>query len=817
MKFRGDGEMKRKTSLLALVLVLVLITSSTVYAAPKNKAEDVHSFDPSKTVAELFPGLDIGTPESDEWENGNYPMVYYSEIPDVLAELEKSDRISVEVIGQSAGGRDLYRVIATEPSAHGKYGKYKMLRNMMIKDPEKAQEMIEKDSDYKVPIYINNSIHGGETTGVDAGLKFLAELAYSDSEEVQKILENTIIVMNIVANPDGRVHGWRQNDNGFDCNRDMVTQSQPENRAMVDIMAEWKPMVTIDNHGFVNPILIEPCSMPHNPNYEEDIYQHWALSVAEAAEARLNEEMPEDFPFAEIPYRDYNDQGNWDDYPAIFVGQFAQYYGLTTHCVEVGPRDQRGVDGHYWVNKGAALFAAEHKEEMFNDQIEIFKRGTNFGGPAGGEFPYAYIIPMDENQKNIAEAAKTIDLLIDADIDVMVATKEFEYGDKTYGKGTYVVPMNQPLAGLANTLLWESEDLTYNPGLPMYDIAANSLPELWGFDRVIAEEEFSANLRKASKAEYPEGEVIDQAAPAFMLKNDTNDAIIAVNELLAQGVEVAQLTKDIEGFKAGDFVISSDAQLLDRLAKDYLLTFIGTDSVPQDAKILKSLKIGVYTRRYDAPGTPADPGTPNWPLDEDNYDYGSSGSAGNRDAGPTEFVLKQLGFDVEIIRKEDIARGLEDYDVMVTSDPASLNTAAKEEIARYVENGGGIVAFSYGGTYFAQTLGLIDSTSGEADGNGILNIRYAQDNPFTGSYPENDFVFGYYPQYFNPSPDAEVLGTYADEAFFAGYMPGNEALNGMPAIIREGNTIVFGNDLIFRAHIKNGFRALANSIYQLGR
>jgi hypothetical protein len=160
------------------------------------------------------------------------------------------------------------------------------------------------------------------------------------------------------------------------------------------------------------------------------------------------------------------------------VGQFAQYYGLTTHCVEVGPRDQRGVDGHYWVSKGAILYAAEHREDMFNDQIEIFKRGTNFGGPEGNEFPYAYIIPMDENQKDAVEAAKTVELLVDADIDVMVATKEFEYNDNTYGKGTYVVPMNQALAGLANTLLWESEDLTVTPGLPMYDIAASSLPEL---------------------------------------------------------------------------------------------------------------------------------------------------------------------------------------------------------------------------------------------------------------------------------------------------------------------------------------------------
>ena len=33
----------------------------------------------------------------------------------------------------------------------------------------------------------------------------------------------------------------------------------------VDVITEWSPMVIIDKHGFVNPILIELCT-PHNPD-----------------------------------------------------------------------------------------------------------------------------------------------------------------------------------------------------------------------------------------------------------------------------------------------------------------------------------------------------------------------------------------------------------------------------------------------------------------------------------------------------------------------------------------------------------------------
>ena len=42
-------------------------------------------------------------------------------------------------------------------------------------------------------------------------------------------------------NPDGRVAGMRANCNGFDLNRDFLTQSQSETKASVSIMQEWIP------------------------------------------------------------------------------------------------------------------------------------------------------------------------------------------------------------------------------------------------------------------------------------------------------------------------------------------------------------------------------------------------------------------------------------------------------------------------------------------------------------------------------------------------------------------------------------------------
>ena len=168
----------------------------------------------------------------------------------------------MDVIGQSAAGRNLFLVTLSAPEALGRPGRYQAIRKTMLKDPAKAQEMIDKFGDFKVPVFINGSIHGGEYPGTDAAIRLIETLAYENTEEVQAILANVILLVNVVQNPDGRVAGTRRNSNDFDINRDFITQSQPETRATVKILTEWNPMITLDLHGFVTPMLIEPCTPP---------------------------------------------------------------------------------------------------------------------------------------------------------------------------------------------------------------------------------------------------------------------------------------------------------------------------------------------------------------------------------------------------------------------------------------------------------------------------------------------------------------------------------------------------------------------------
>ena len=316
---------------------------------------------------------DFGIVEcEDENDTPHYDSIPYCEIGPRLHEIEQnSNRIRVDVIGRSAGGRDLYLVTLSDPKAMGRLGRYQAIRHTMLTDPEAAQEMIDKFGDFKVPVYINGSIHGDENPGVDAAIRLIEKLAYEDSDEVRRILENVILLVNVVQNPDGRVMYTRANANGFDINRDFITQSQPETRATVGVFTDWNPMVVLDLHGFLNPMLIEPCTPPHNPNYEYDLYIKWAYDLALAMEAEVIAQTDDNQ--CQIPYRD--DELGWDDWPPSYTPMYAMYHGAYGHTLETPHQDERGIDAHFAAVWGALKYVAENREGMIYDQIEIFRRG----------------------------------------------------------------------------------------------------------------------------------------------------------------------------------------------------------------------------------------------------------------------------------------------------------------------------------------------------------------------------------------------------------------------------------------------------------
>ena len=741
----------------------------------------------------------------------------YSQIAPKLRELEQtSNRVRVEVIGQSAGGRNLFLVTLSAPEALGRLGRYQAIRKTMLTDPEKAQEMIDKFGDFKVPVFINGSIHGGEVTGTDAAIRLIEKLAYDDSPETMEILSNMILLINVVQNPDGRVMGTRGNANGFDLNRDFITQSQPEVQATVRVVREWNPMVFLDLHGFVNPMLIEPCTPPHNPNYEYDLYIKWAYDQAKAMEAELFAQTGFD---AQIPFEDFSE--GWDDWPPIFAPMYAMYHGAYGHTLETPYRDIRGVDAHYAAVWGALKFVAQNRQAMVRDQIEIFRRGfldlvqvpipdeilaetpyDQYNYLTTIDFPAAYVIPAAAPlQQSPHQAARLVDFLIANDVQVEQSSQAFTLNGVTYPAGSYVVWMNQPKRGLANTILWTGWDISYEPGLTMYDISGWSHPLLWGVTRAETQDDLSVNTQAISRADPVSGVSENSKGAAYAFLPDSNLAIKTANALLQRGVSVLRTEQPFSdsgrSFGAGTFIVPADPALANELANTFGLNVYSLESIPAVAIPTHRQKIAVI----------ADEGV--------------------------RFFLKQYGFDYTVVTRADLNAGVltsGGYEVFINSSQAysgsnGLSADGRASLAVFIAGGGDYVGIGRTGVSFANpaNANLLTFTSAQGTGNdnGVVKVVYNPDDPISAQYLTNSHGFVYGPVWFTSvGPDVQVSGTLNGADFFvSGFWrdwktssaPDNPVV--IHGINGTADITLIGLNPTFRAHPEITFRLLANAIF----
>ena len=786
--------------LLVIVCVSALILPTTLLAGKPESSNSQGAYWKNEPEEEATPPYPTAIP--------------CSEIGRKLREIEvNSNRVKVDVIGQSAGGRDLYLVTLSAPEAMGRLGRYQAIRNTMLKDPEKAQALIDKFGDFKVPVFINGSIHGNEYEGPDACIRLIETLAFGDSEEVQAILNNTILLFNVVQNPDGRVLGTRANSKGIDINRDFITQTQPETRATVRVITEWNPMIFLDLHDDFQPMLIEPCSPPHNPNYEYDLYIKWALYQAYAMEDELVANTDE--TEALIPFRDWGSTGipwTWDDWPPIYTPMYAMYHGSYGYTLETPYEDERGVEAHYWAVWGALKFVAENREAMVGDQVEIYRRGfldlpqslipdyilaetpdDQYNELTIQEFPVAYVIPADGSmQLSTHQPAGLVDFLLFNDVQVEKADQPFEFEGDNYPKGTYIVWMDQPKRGLANAILEDGPNVSDIAEVEFYSPpTAWSHPLLWGVTRARMEEKQTIKTSTVNKADAPSGSVAKGKGDFYAYRPTSLAAFKAANDLLKQGMTLYRAKS------SGTFILPADSSTANELANSWALEVFPLDSLPDDAVMMKKRRIAVH---------------------------GGAGVA---------IALDELGFEYEQVSDDELNSGLDltAYDVFINQDLAwdappwawwaHLDDTGRAGVSAFFNGGGDYIGLTADGVVFADDAGLMDityETDGDADA--ILKIDYASNDSVAAGFRKNGYGYVLGAIWFTSLDGATVSASIAGGDFLvAGYWPDwdSSGADGKPVILnKDGDAqdiVLIGIDATFRGHPKNTFRLVGNAIF----
>ena len=493
-----------------------------------------------------------------------------------------------------------------------------------IKDFASYIGFIRGENGYKA----NGSLYSGQ----------LDLAAYYNVQEnrvnVKELLGDVFMVIVPEQNIEGYEHMTRTTGQGYDPNRDEANQTLFEDANAMALVNKFNPMVFTEIHGRVEAMLIEPCTPPHEPNYEYDLIAKQFIQLGEAVGMGAIANNPEHNSF-EMPHRDYlrvdNDSPSgvawtepWDDMTTAYGSQFPVLIGTAGITWELPVYSD--VASELVVPYGLmtqAMYIQANKITMLENQAKLFSRGVNNTnsnelvapwyvdqydrpgtqtelmrpvydgeGQNGNFYPECYIIPMDSaNQKDLYDAAAEMKYLTRNDVKVNVASKEFTYDGVTYPAGTMVVSMYQAKRSLANSQLFDGTFINVWQGLYSESFAQRSNAR--GYDRVIVAEPAAY---KTIMAACPETINYTQAltylaafATQFegvenadvIIDNVSNDSAAAVNALLRAGKTVAMIT---EGDEKGNFICSYEDFLT--IAKDYVITATGVYGANYKAAVI---------------------------------------------------------------------------------------------------------------------------------------------------------------------------------------------------------------------------------------
>lgn len=234
-----------------------------------------------------------------------------AQIEEVITTLaETSPRVKLSRYATTHEGRGLhYLVIASEANRarlselQSDYGRLADPRGLKSREGDKLTDTL------PALAWMAYSIHGDELSGADAALAVAYHLAASTGEDVANLLDNLVVIIDPLMNPDGRARclnmvaqnrthqpsiddqsllhsdiwpGGRSNHYFFDMNRDWLWASQPESRGRIKAISAWHPQYFMESHEMwsQDTFLFTPAREPLNPNFPKHSFR-WAGKFAE--------------------------------------------------------------------------------------------------------------------------------------------------------------------------------------------------------------------------------------------------------------------------------------------------------------------------------------------------------------------------------------------------------------------------------------------------------------------------------------------------------------------------------------------------------
>ena len=571
-----------------LSLILTVYCSAEILKKPTSYSSDLYkeiilngSYDPSIDHPNEFLDFNYGERVASPEQIENAINTYK----------QQSNKIKVLNYAVSHEGRPLHALIISSPENIAQIDGIKenlsSLSDARITNDREAKKIIDS---LPAIAWMAYSIHGNETSGSDAALGLIYHLIASNDSEVENLLDNMIIIVDPVMNPDGRsrftksleqfrgtapnyddqslIHtgDWpygRTNHYYFDLNRDWIYLTQPETQGRVSLINEWKPQILVDAHemGAQDTFMTGPAREPINKNMDRDLVK-WGNVFAQDQGSEFDRRN----------WRFYTGEWHEDLYPGYsFYVNFRGTLGILyeqSRMAEDGVRRPEGTIQSYKESVHHQFISSltnlntlsANSKSMYNDYWEARKLNVSKESDWANQ---TFVILPTKNSSRINTLA---DKLKSQNIEIYTNKQNINVKNvlKQTGDiveefnipaGSMIIPNRQPEAPLISAILeFDAEidedvlkkerEATLRDGSSiMYDTTAFNFTMMYGLEAVTVPEYVKGNLSlwEPSSVEID----VDEKAIMWIVDGTDDLSVTFAARLMEQGVQVRIVDKDI--------------------------------------------------------------------------------------------------------------------------------------------------------------------------------------------------------------------------------------------------------------------------------
>ena len=543
-------------------------------------------------------------------------LTYHEEIVKYYEALEKaSPRVKLFRIGKSEEGRDMVALAISDEATIKQLDKYREI-TAKLTDPRKLQEAEAKQliATGKPIYYATGSIHTPETGSPEMLIELAFRLAVEESQFIQTIRNNSIVVLTPSTEVDGREKAvdnfrWSLKNPGkpqpglvywgqyvqHDNNRDGIGVGLKLTQNILKSFLTWHPTVFHDLHESVTLLYVSTGTGPYNTVVDPIQVNEWWL----LAQNEMMEMVKRGVPGVWT----YNYYDGWVPNYMFWIGvthnsigRFYETQSFSGQNYAVSPNQSRewyrpnptpndimwGPRANVNMQQSAILISMNNvakNKETFLENYYLKNKHTIERGQT--KAPFAYVVPAAQRRR--VEAAELMNLIRREGAEVHTANAAFTVGNLQVAAGDYVVRLDQPYGAIVETLLGVQ---FYSPDNPRpYDDTGWSIPLLRNVKATaVADKSILTQPMTLASADIAVPGSITGSGPVVLVDNTTDNTLVTFRFTHA-GVKMAAAEQPFEAaghkFPAGSFVIANaDRAALEPSIKELGLTAYAVASSP---------------------------------------------------------------------------------------------------------------------------------------------------------------------------------------------------------------------------------------------